>query len=329
MERSKNKVNNNLIAVARKVYKYIDRSLFSIILDILNCSKKYNITYQEYLDNEFYNMNELQRESFISEAFNNSLIKKYNNVKYKEVFDNRHEFNQTFEKFIKRKYILLNDKNYNEFIDFIVNKSKIVAKPLYKNCGDSVEIFRINARTDRKKLYNKLLKRNLLIVEDFITQDKKLNKIYESSINSFMLTTFLCDNGDVIVLNRILSIGCDELVNSFNNGGLYVLLDKEGAVIYPAIYNNKLCKAHPKSNFDLVNCKFDNIKELAVFVKRLAKNIPGVRYITWNVTYNNKEIVLIDADFSPKVINIKPSLIREFVGFKKEYERIMGKGEEM
>lgn len=315
--------NNELLKAAKKVNKLVDKSLFSIVLDILNCVKKYDISYDEYIYNEFFSMNTLQRESFISNAYNLKLVNKYNDSNYEQLFNNRLEFNRSFKKYIKRNYILLNEDNYNEFIDFIVNKSKIIAKPIYKDSGISNEVFRINAKTDRKKLFNKLIKNNLLLIEDYIVQDKELNKVFESSINSLKITTFL-DEDKVHILNRVFFVGLDNLTNSINNGSLYVLLDENGDTLYPAVYNNsKRYTIHPKSKIDFNNFHFNKLDEIEKFVKKLSKKIPQVRYITWNITYNSKDIILIDADYYPLVINIKPSLIKDFVGFKKDYVKYL------
>ena len=116
-------------------------------------------------------MNDDQKENYISNKINMEFVKKMNDQKYKYIFDDRYEFNKVFKNFINRDYFLIKENNYNEFIEFLIGKSKIVAKPINKNSNIKIEAIRINAKTDRKKLYNNLLKKNLLLIENFINKN--------------------------------------------------------------------------------------------------------------------------------------------------------------
>ena len=52
------KHKSELIKISKKISKLTNKTLFTVVLDVLNCSKKYDITYKEYLENEFYLMND-------------------------------------------------------------------------------------------------------------------------------------------------------------------------------------------------------------------------------------------------------------------------------
>lgn len=322
------KHKSELIKISKKISKLTNKTLFTVVLDVLNCSKKYDITYKEYLENEFYLMNDEQKECFISKAKNLSYVALYNDYNYKYVFDNRYEFNQVFKNFINRDYFLLKENNYNEFIDFLIGKSKIIAKPINKTSKINIEAIRINAKTDRKKLFDSLLKKKLVLVEEFLYQTNELNNLCESCVNSVQITTFLNGNKEVSILNRIFKIGRGSLLNSLNNGGLYTLLDEDGKILYPAIDSaGKKYNIHPKSKVDFEGYKLKNIKELEEFVTYIAKEFDEVRYVTWDVTLTSSGPVLIAADYVPRIFNIKPSIISDFKGLKKKYEKELEKGE--
>lgn len=320
---------NELIDVSKKVSKLVNKTLFKVVLDVLNCSKKYKISYNEYLKEEVYLMNDDQKENYISNKINMEFVKKMNDQKYKYIFDDRYEFNKVFKNFINRDYFLIKENNYNEFIEFLIGKSKIVAKPINKNSNIKIEAIRINAKTDRKKLYNNLLKKNLLLIENFIYQTNELNNLCESCVNSIQVTTYLNQKGEVKILNRIFKVGGGNLLNSLNNGGYYTLLDKKGKVLYPLISNdgNKYL-VHPKSKVNLKNYIFTEIDKVEKFVIYIAKKFNEVRYVTWDITLTDEGPVLITADYIPRVFSIKPSVKKDFVGFKKFYEKSFEMGEE-
>lgn len=319
---------NDIISIAKVVSKKLDKTLFSIVLDILSCYKKYQINYNEYLNMEVYLMNSKQREGFISDEINKGFVSKYNDINFKYIFEDRIEFNRIFKNFINRDYIVIDEKSYIKFVDFLIGKSKIVAKPIKKDLQEKIKVFRIDAKTDRKKLFNLLLKKKLVLIEEFIRQNNTLNKVCETCVNSLQVTTFIDEDNNVIILNRIFKIGINNLLNSLNNGGLYTLLDKNGKVLYPAISkDDKLYKIHPKSKVNLEDYIFKDLKKVEEFIRYIAKELKEVRYITWDVTLTNNGPCLIGADWIPRVFNIKPSCNKDFIGFKQLYKKEMKMGD--
>lgn len=311
-----------LIVVAKKVSNKIEKNLFNITLDILSCEKKYGISYKEYLKNEIYLLTDLQRECYISDKQNNTWIEKYNNKNYESFFTDTNKFYTTFQHFINRDYFIIDGKNYNKFVEYLIGKSKIVAKPKRKNSKQKPAIIRINAKTDRRKLYDTLLKNKTIILEEFIRQTKELNNISESAVNSIIFTTFIDDKGKMNILNRIFKIG---ILNSrLETDWLYTILDSSGKVLYKPIslFNEKTNCSKIKINID--NYVFNDLKKLEEFVTYIAGEFKEVRYVSWNVTFTDKGPTLLSADFNPIVFNIKPSINSDFIGLKKEYKKIIG-----
>lgn len=312
-----------LIKVAKKASSRIEKSLFSITLDILLCEKKYNIDYNEYLKNEIYLLNDIQRECYISEKTNKDWVAKYNDKSYEHIFLDINKFYTTFQHFINREYFIVNEKNYNEFVGFLIGKSKIVAKSKRKNNKQKPNVIRVNAKTDRRKLYDTLIKDKTVILEEFISQTTELSKVCESSVNSVIFTTFINDEGKVCILNRIFKIGMDNF--KLNNEWLYSLLNSKGKILYtPTNFSNKKLNNISKLKVNKKEFIFNDLKKLEEFVYYIAGEFKEVRYVSWNVTITDKGPTLLSADFYPQVFNIKPSVNKNFIGLKKEYEKIMG-----
>ena len=55
------------------------------------------------------------------------------------IFENKNEFNEVFGDYLKRKWMFINRKNYNEFECFIKNMDYIIAKPNDNTEGKRIE----------------------------------------------------------------------------------------------------------------------------------------------------------------------------------------------
>ena len=58
-----------LIDKSKKVGQIINKSCFSVFLDVLRCSKSYGTNYQEYFDLEFYLLNNEERSTYLTSKY--------------------------------------------------------------------------------------------------------------------------------------------------------------------------------------------------------------------------------------------------------------------
>lgn len=280
----------------KEVSKKTNKSKVFIFFDIIHCGFKYQAGYIDYNLFEMYKMNSFERKTIITRGKNNELIKKYNDPFKMKYFNSKVLFNKTFNKYLNRDWLELNNKNEKEFQEFCKKHSTIVVKPDSESCGKGVEIINIKDK-DIKKLYKNLIDNKQILVEEVAVQNNKLNSLYSESINTVRVVTL---NGSVVV--AFLRMGNNHNnVDNFNHGGLVAPIDiKTGIINYPAIDKKKnLYENHPMTNKKIVGFKVPNWNEIKRLCETAALEIPEVGYVGWDVCVGNEKCFFIEGNEFP------------------------------
>lgn len=291
-----------------------------LLMDMIICSNKYGTGYHDYQEFEFYNLNKLERKTYLTRVKNNAIVRKFNNKEYFKYFDNKYEFNKIFDKFLKREWMIL-DNNYEEFVKFCSNKKEIIVKPIDGCGGVGVELIKIDKRK-LKTTYNKLIKNNQILIEEKIIQNKSLSKLNKSSVNTLRIVTFY-DGKHTHILNSVLKIGNGGVTDNFSSGSMYTFVEK-GKIIVPAIDNkDNVFEVHPISKVKIVGYKIPNYDKAIELVDICAKIIKEVKYVGWDVAILEDDVCLIEGNCYPGIYQIKPSFVKEKKGLVEKYEHAM------
>lgn len=306
--------------ITKKVAKKSKRLYLITLIDIIYCGIKYQAGYMDYQEFEFYNLNNKQRETYLTRGKNNYIVNKYNNKEYWHYLSNKLEFNEKFKKYLKRDYIDLTKASAKDFEKFINDKEYVIAKEV-DNCG-GLGISKIKVKDYNSKiLYNKLIENKQYLVEEMIKQNSKINKLYANSVNTIRLFTFN-DGKNVHIINSIFRIGNSGFVDNFSSGGMYTFLDNNGKVIVPAIdkEDNKI-DIHPTSKEKIVGFVVPNYDKAKQMVKEAAKEISEIKYIGWDVAITENDACLVEGNEFPGVFQIKPSFKKDAEGLIPTYKK--------
>ena len=311
---------DTMIKVIDNINKKTNISKNYLLMDMMICSNKYGTGYHDYQEFEFYNLNKLERKTYLTRVKNNAIVRKFNNKEYFKFFDNKYEFNKIFDKFLKREWMIL-DNNYEEFIKFCSNKKEIIVKPLDGCGGVGVDLIKID-KDKLKNTYEKLVKNNQLLIEEKIIQHKALAKLNESSVNTLRIVTFY-DGKHTHILNSVLKIGNGGVTDNFSSGSMYTFVE-EGKIIVPAIDNkDNVFKKHPISKIDIVGYEIPNYDKAIELVKKCAEVIKEVKYVGWDVAILEDDVCLIEGNCYPGIYQIKPSFLKVKKGLVEKYEHAM------
>lgn len=314
---------SNMIKIAKAVSKKTNKNLLFILFDMTKCGLKYQAGYYDYQEFEFYNLNKEQRETYLTRGKNNEIIKKFNDKSKFYIFDNKEEMYKIYNKFLKRQWMVLNENNYNDFLDFFKQNKVIIVKPIDGEGGKGIEKYEYINDEESKIVYSSLLFKKQLLVEQCIKQHPDMNKLYNKSVNTLRMFTFYKD-GQAYFLQAILKVGNGGVVDNFSSGGMYTYVDDEGTVYAEAIdqMDNKYYK-HPISNETIVGFKVPMFKEAVGMVKEAAKVVPEMGYIGWDVAISEDGPVLVEGNCYPGVFQVKPSLVEEKKGIIPKYNKVM------
>lgn len=314
---------SNMIKIAKAVSKKTNKNLLFVLFDMTKCGLKYQAGYYDYQEFEFYNLNKEQRETYLTRGKNNEIIKKFNDKSKFYIFDNKEEVYKIYNKFLKRQWMVLNENNYNDFLDFFKQNKVIIVKPIDGEGGKGIEKYEYINDEESKIVYSSLLFKKQLLVEQCIKQHPDMNKLYNKSVNTLRMFTFYKD-GQAYFLQAILKVGNGGVVDNFSSGGMYTYVDDEGTVYAEAIdqMDNKYYK-HPISNETIVGFKVPMFKEAVSMVKEVAKVVPEMGYIGWDVAISEDGPVLVEGNCYPGVFQVKPSLVEKKEGIIPKYNKVM------
>ena len=150
------------------VYNKTNKSKLGIFFDMIWCGLRYGAGYVDYDVIGFYKLNNKQRKTMLTRGINNKFVKELNEKEYWHIFNNKHEFNETFSKFVTRDWIYPVSNNKEKVLEWINNHSLFFAKPNAGQCGKGIEKIDVTKWCEEKiieELYEYLVQNKLELLE--------------------------------------------------------------------------------------------------------------------------------------------------------------------
>jgi hypothetical protein len=315
-----------MFSTINEINKRTNKSKIYLFFDIINCALRYQSGYVDYLLFEMWNLNHKERETVLTRGKNNIFVKYYNdNKNYGHTFLNKNEFNEKFNKYLNREYIILN-KNEDEFNKFIKGKKQIFCKPINGTHGDNME--KISPKEFKGNLYEYLLSKNLKLVEEVVIQCDEMNKLYPYAINTVRIITVHRYDGKVKLVAAYQRIGNHGyIVDNYNGGGMVVPIEEDGTIKYPAVDKLKnVYYEHPMTNTKIVGFKVPMYKEALDLAMKASKIIKEVRYVGWDIAITKKGPTIIEGNEYPGHDIYQLPVHRENnIGVLPKFESALGK----
>ena len=289
MKRMKGANYKGFIDSAKRISKINHKPWPVNLADCLMCTALYGSGYVDYETFEMYNMNSRERANVLTISKNNDLYKQLNDPRYIHYFTDKSEFNKKFSKYLKRDWFYLKDHTYEEYLDFIKDKDRIIAKPLDLSCGQGIHMYNVK-KHDPKALYNALMKRRAFLIEEVVEQSDEMASLCASSVNTIRLITIRNGNDVSIVAGCVRMSRGDKVVDNFNNGGLAAILNTNTGKLetdgYDKWRHNYI--RHPATGTVIKGFPIPDWEEVQQTVREAALVVPQVRYIGWDVAISKK-----------------------------------------
>lgn len=314
-----------MLEIVNKVHDRSGKNKIIIFFDMIICSIKYQAGYMDYYVFNFENLKSNIRKTFITRGINNSYIRTMNNREYYHLFDNKVEFNKLFKKYLNRDYLDLEDCTYDEFVEF-TNKHKLfMAKPTNMQCGKGIEKIEIK-KQNLKRLYNKLLENKQYLLEEFVCQSDEMNKLFPTSVNTLRIVSAYKE-GKTTILFRAIRIGNGKnVVDNFNHGGMYSVINEKGIITKPAIdKEGNIYEVHPVSKTNIVGFEIPYFKEAIKMVKDASKVVKEVGLVGFDIAITNNGPVMIEGNQLPgyDIYQSKIHLNDDGTGMKPFFDEVI------
>lgn len=315
-----------MLTTIDKVHKRSGKSKIFIFFDMILCSIFYQAGYMDYYVFCFEDLKPKIRKTFITRGVNNQYIRTMNNREYYHLFDNKIEFNHLFQKFLNRDYLDLNTSSLEEFQIFTKKHPIFMAKPVDLQCGKGIEKIKVKENTNLKNLYQKLIENKQVLVEEYVLQHSKMNELFPYSVNTLRIVSAY-KNGKTAILFRAIRIGNGKnVVDNFNHGGMYSVVNEKGIIEKPAIdKNGVIYTEHPVTKTEIVGFQIPYFKEAIAMVKEAAKVVPEVGLVGFDIAITEKGPVMIEGNQLPgyDIYQSKIHLNSDGTGMKPLFDQVI------
>lgn len=314
-----------MLEIVNKVHDRSGKNKIIIFFDMIICSIKYQAGYMDYYVFNFENLKSNIRKTFITRGINNSYIRTMNNREYYHLFDNKVEFNKLFKKYLNRDYLDLGNSTYEEFVEFTNKHKTFMAKPTNMQCGKGIEKIEIK-KQNLKKLYNKLLENKQYLLEEYVVQSNEMNKLFPNSVNTLRIVSAY-KNTKTTILFRAIRIGNGKnVVDNFNHGGMYSVINEKGIITKPAIdKEGNIYEVHPVTKTNIVGFEIPYFKEAIKMVKDASKVVKEVGLVGFDIAITNDGPVMIEGNQLPgyDIYQSKIHLNEDGTGMKPFFDEVI------
>ena len=305
-----------------------DKSKFGIFCDMVWCGIRYGAGYVDYDVIGFYKLSSKQRKTMLTRGINNKFVKKLNEKEYWHLFNNKNEFNDMFNEFLKRDYIYPISDKKDETIEWMKKHRVFFAKPNDGQCGKNIEKIKVeDYQEDYEKLYQYLNDNKLFLLEEPIIQCEEMNKLNSSSVNTIRMVTVMNEKDEVTIIATFSRIGNGKVVDNFNSGGMTARIDVEsGKIIEDAVNKNgELFEKHPLTGTKIKGFQIPNWNEAKEMVKNAAKKSKHVRYVGWDVGLSVNGPVLVEGNQFPghDIYQVAEKIGKDDLGILPVFEKAM------
>ena len=126
---------------------------------------------------------------------------------------------------------------------------------------------------------------------------------------------------------RAIRIGNGKnVVDNFNHGGMYSVVNEKGIIDKPAIdKKSNIYEVHPVTNTKIVGFEIPYFKQVIKLVKEAAKIVPEVGLVGFDVAITNNGPVLIEGNQLPgyDIYQSKIHLNSDGTGMKPYFDKVI------
>ena len=270
--------------------------------DMLKCATKYNAGYVDYKIAQMYRLNDAQRKTVITRGISNEIVRKMNPKEYWHFFDDKTEFNQTFRKWIPRKWLRIDEHTDPEALFELCRRStSLIGKPLEGSSGVGIQKYTEADWKDGPEAFLKRLRGDGIgILEEIVIQHPALASLCPTSVNTCRIATLLGEKQQGIVY-AFLRIGNGKVMDNVDCGGMAARIDVETGRILTvgADKQGNTFLKHPMTDTRIVGFQIPFWEEAKRMCMEASQVIPQMGFIAWDVAITKDGPTFIEGNSFP------------------------------
>lgn len=287
----------SIILRCKEQAHYYKISTWAVLFDYLHARCCYGFCGEDYfLNSPGYAMKNFQKAEFFSYKCWLKAREIFNNSQYTYLLQNKVKTLEYFAGFIYHEWCYPKQHDFEAFERFVGKHCDIICKPISQEGGIGVVFY--NRSDDLAEDYE-WFKKNDILLEECIVQhpDMVLNN---RSVNTVRVYSILDNVGEVHILKAILRVGVgDTVVDNFHSGGVIYPLNVEHGFVesYGERRSGKeKVYIHPGTKVNMLGFQIPQWGSLKRRVVSMAKQIPELRYVGWDMVITPQGIDFIEAN---------------------------------
>lgn len=298
----------------------------AIVVDMLFSAGFRQVGFQDYIDYDFAILTRRERATFMTHPFSNQLSQRFDHPDFRHLFQDKIEFDRAFSEHLHREWMVVEPDNADEVRAFTERHGTIVTKEPIGQAGTGVHRYHAADVDDWTAFHHGLHDRGELLIEEVIVQHPDLAAVCPGTVNTTRVTAFF-DGERTHILAIAQKFGRGAVSDQMSFGGFYTMLDDDGRAVGPGYDSHgHVHITHPDSGFRIADFQLPMMAEVVAFVDRVARVVPQVQYVGWDIVVTPTGPVLVEGNWGAGVYENKPSVTGIRTGHKARYLAATGLG---
>ncbi|MCR2793240.1 flagellar biosynthesis protein [Microbacterium sp. zg.Y625] len=309
----------SLLTRARAAASRHGRRTPAVVLDMLWQAGFRGVGFQDYIDYDFAILTREERATYMTNPVSNRLSLTFDDPAYRHVFHDKVQFNRTFDAHLHREWMVIEPGNAEALRTFALRHGTIVTKEPLGHQGRGVHRYHVATVDDWPAFHRGLLARGEILVEQVIRQHDQLAALCPGTVHTTRVTAFF-DGETTHILAMAQKFGRGAVSDQNSFGGFYAMLDESGRATGAGYdSHNRVYETHPDSGIRISDFQLPMFDEVIAFVDRVARIVPQVRYVGWDIAVTPQGPVLVEGNWAAGVYENKPSATGIRTGHKGRY----------
>lgn len=260
----------------------------------------YGFQPEEFVVYELENKTQEQRNEFLSRREGVKWIKRMNDLHDIWFFHDKGKTYELFKPFFKRDAVYLNGQSdYNAFCEYVKRHPVFVKKEVSRSMGRGISLVNIDkSEMTREQFFNEMMGRGPHLLEECVQQSEDMAVFNSSSVNTVRCMTFNTKHGIETRFCFLKTGRNGSFVDNGGAGGILIGIDDKTGKLNTDGYDemNNRYECHPDSGARYMGYQLPDWEQLLSLCKEMAKVLPSVKYIGWDLAHTKDGWVLIEGN---------------------------------
>ncbi len=296
----------------------------AVLVDMLWQAGFKQVGFQDYVDYDFAILTAAERATYMTHPVSNEISQRFDHPDFRHTFQDKVAFDRVFSDHLRREWMVVEEGNADAVRAFTERHGTIVTKEPVGQAGTGVHRYHAAEVSDWAQFHRGLFERGELLLEQLIVQHPDLAAVCPGTVNTTRVTAFF-DGTSTHILAMAQKFGRGAVSDQMTFGGFYTMLDDNGRAVGPGYDSHgHVHEVHPDSGFRIADFQLPMIDEVKAFVDRVARVVPQVQYVGWDIVVSPDGPVLVEGNWGAGVYENKPSVTGIRTGHKPRYRAAIG-----